>query len=337
MSSKYQEIINWLREEYKSGKYDENPRIPTEASIMKLFDVSRHTVRRAVSELISEGILESRQGSGIYFLKNEKTIRISFISYSLDSYIFPKIISGISDELYKNSAELALFHSDYSIGKENQLLEYCLKNEFDGIIFTPLYRKDYTELKTILADYRKNQVPVIFLDSVIPDFENSAVRLNDYDGGRKAAEKFISYGYDRMLVIFGSEHPGMIERKNGFIDKITETGKTEAENIEISLRDSAMKLVEEENRKQIEKSQAIFCCNDQIAAVLYMKYSEILKDKMIIGFDNSHASELLKISSFRHPQEYAGTIAARNILSAIDTKWLQVNQSTVFEAELVER
>lgn len=337
MTAKYQEIINWLREEYNSGKYDENPRIPTEVSIMKIFSVSRHTVRRAVSELISEGIMESRQGSGVFFLKNEKKIRIAYLSYSLDTYIFPKIISGLSDELYKNSAELALFHSDYSTSREKDLLEYCLNNDFDGIIFTPLFRDNYSELLKILAEYRKKQLPFIFLDSEVPGFNNSVIRINDFEGGRIAVEEFVRQGYKDLLVIYGTEHPGMVERKNGFIDKLKEKKGTKSESIAISLKDPAVQLKDGESRIKIEKAQAVFCCNDQIAAVLYVTYPELMKSRTVIGFDNSQAAELLNISSFRHPRESAGKIAGRNILSAIETKWLHVNQSTIFEAELVER
>lgn len=55
-----------LRSEITSGRWSVGERIPNEAALAELLTVSRGTVREAVRALVSQGLLETRQGSGTY-------------------------------------------------------------------------------------------------------------------------------------------------------------------------------------------------------------------------------------------------------------------------------
>lgn len=53
-----------LAEQLRSGVYPVNARLPTEIKMAEEFGVSRTVVREAISRLKSEGLVETRQGSG---------------------------------------------------------------------------------------------------------------------------------------------------------------------------------------------------------------------------------------------------------------------------------
>jgi len=55
-----------LRAEIVSGRWAVGERIPNEAALTDLLSVSRGTVREAVRVLVSQGLLDTRQGSGTY-------------------------------------------------------------------------------------------------------------------------------------------------------------------------------------------------------------------------------------------------------------------------------
>ena len=61
---RYEEIENWLRDVVLSGKPKDM--IPSEVDIASKFDVSRMTARQAVLNLMREGLLERRRGSGTF-------------------------------------------------------------------------------------------------------------------------------------------------------------------------------------------------------------------------------------------------------------------------------
>jgi len=55
-----------LRAEIVSGRWSVGERVPNEAALSDLLAVSRGTVREAVRVLVSQGLLDTRQGSGTY-------------------------------------------------------------------------------------------------------------------------------------------------------------------------------------------------------------------------------------------------------------------------------
>lgn len=55
-----------LRREIADGHWTVGQRIPNEAALSEMLAVSRGTVREAVRALVSQGLLETRQGSGTY-------------------------------------------------------------------------------------------------------------------------------------------------------------------------------------------------------------------------------------------------------------------------------
>ena len=58
------QVTRHLADQLRSGVYPVNSRLPTEKAIAEEFGVSRTVVREAISRLKSEGLVETRQGSG---------------------------------------------------------------------------------------------------------------------------------------------------------------------------------------------------------------------------------------------------------------------------------
>lgn len=62
----YSQIKQRLLAEIGEGKYAEGGLLPTETQLCEIYAVSRITVRRAISELQDEGVLEKRAGKGTF-------------------------------------------------------------------------------------------------------------------------------------------------------------------------------------------------------------------------------------------------------------------------------
>ena len=65
-------------------------KIETEQEIMKKYNLSRITVRRAISELVAEGYLIKKQGKGTFVIKNKIERKIIYTSDSLKIMSFTK-------------------------------------------------------------------------------------------------------------------------------------------------------------------------------------------------------------------------------------------------------
>ena len=68
----YRQVADVLRERIERGVFRPGERIPTEYDLCDEFGVSRISIRHALSELVLEGLLQRRQGSGTY-VEEERT------------------------------------------------------------------------------------------------------------------------------------------------------------------------------------------------------------------------------------------------------------------------
>ncbi len=66
VSPLYRQMMQRIRADIASGVYPVSTRIPSEAELGAKYQVSRVTVRKALAELTSEGLLRRMQGKGTY-------------------------------------------------------------------------------------------------------------------------------------------------------------------------------------------------------------------------------------------------------------------------------
>lgn len=62
----WRQIMETLKAEIVSGRFEEGSRLPPEAELAVRFGVNRHTVRRAIAALTAEGVLRADQGRGTF-------------------------------------------------------------------------------------------------------------------------------------------------------------------------------------------------------------------------------------------------------------------------------
>lgn len=62
----YEQIVNQIQGAIRDGLFERGARLPTERELSESFGVSRSVVREAVKVLGAMGLVESRQGSGLY-------------------------------------------------------------------------------------------------------------------------------------------------------------------------------------------------------------------------------------------------------------------------------
>ncbi|ESA35706.1 family transcriptional regulator [Leptolyngbya sp. Heron Island J] len=72
-------ISEKLRQQIESGDYLPGEKLPSEHQLMATFNVSRITVRRAVANLVNQGLAKAQQGKGVFVTPQKK------VAYSLSS------------------------------------------------------------------------------------------------------------------------------------------------------------------------------------------------------------------------------------------------------------
>jgi len=62
----WKSIASTLTEDIAQGRYDTGDKLPAEAQLAARFGVNRHTVRRALAEMATGGLVHSRRGAGVF-------------------------------------------------------------------------------------------------------------------------------------------------------------------------------------------------------------------------------------------------------------------------------
>lgn len=65
---KYLQISHWLMEMVQKGRYAVNDKLPSESKLAELFRVNRNTVRQAISDLVTKGVVLKKNGVGSFVI-----------------------------------------------------------------------------------------------------------------------------------------------------------------------------------------------------------------------------------------------------------------------------
>lgn len=146
----WRQIMEMLKAEIASGAYEKGGRLPPESEIAARFGVNRHTVRRAIAALTSEGLLRADQGRGTFVAQAP-------LNYPIGTRTrFSEIVSGQDRS-----------PSGRLIGSQVEDADALLAQHLEVPLGTPLIR-----IKTLrVADSIPIMVGTIWLElSRVPNF-----------------------------------------------------------------------------------------------------------------------------------------------------------------------
>ncbi len=349
---KYLQVADTLRQEIADGIFRDGQTLMTEEELRMRFDVSRQTIRQAISLLEADGLVDRRRGSGTYVRhgprRRQGIIHVGVITTFITDYIFPAIAQGMESVLNKNEAVLSLNAMYNDVKTERNILERMLEEPVDGLIIEGCRTALETPNRDVLARFAQRNIPVLFVNGYYPGMEHIPhVVMDDYGGGRLAARTALEKGYTKPAGLFKTDDLQGKERLNGFLDEMYTRGvevpeerllcfSTEERN---DLADSVkgMALLDVLMKQEAD---CLICYNDIFAAQFMAKLQEkgmrIPEDLGIIGFDNADFSAMLQpaLTTLGQPKNEIGAIAARKILRMIAGNR---EDSTIVDWTLIER
>ena len=76
----YQIVVESILDQVNSGQLESNQRLPSESELCQIYSVGRNTIRRAISELVNDGVLRTVPGVGTFVVDTrlEKTAEYLF-------------------------------------------------------------------------------------------------------------------------------------------------------------------------------------------------------------------------------------------------------------------
>jgi DNA-binding LacI/PurR family transcriptional regulator len=324
---KYKRVYLELRGTLTDGSHGEGDKLPSENDLVEKFGVSRPTVRRALAQLVKDGLIQRRMGAGtVVSPRNEReTLVFGLLIPELGSTeIFEPICQGISQAQSRSRHEL-LWGPSFLAGasKEVQaerLCRYYIERQVSGIFFAPMEHfegRDEVNLSIVRALDEAN-IPTVLLDRDIVIFPDRSkydlVGIDNHRAGYVLAEYLLRTGSRRVAFLASPFSAHTVDARIG--------GYKEALHAELG--SGVEPLVKWTNPNDVPAVQefldqaqpdAIICANDFTAAHLLKTLSsigvQVPRQIRIAGIDDVKYAQLLQtpLTTIRQPCLEIGSTA----------------------------
>ena len=320
---KHRRVYAALRHEILLGKYDAREKFPSEAMLMRRFNVSRITVRQAMTDLKNEGFLEARSGSGTYLsaLARHATGMIGLV---IPDYSSNEFFRRLGDELVRagksagytmllgelpGRTPAARAHEAISLARE------YARRKVVGVIIEPveLIPNCHDLTFEIIAAFDELHIPLLLVDRDITPHGRSKydlVGISNLAAGFAIGRALIEGGAKRIAFLMPPNSASAnLQRMLGVAGAVIESGA--------GWTNQNILCVNPDNRTAVKRAlrskyapDAIVCHNDQTAAKLPCTVK-------VAGFDGLAVAGRRKFPSMRQPIDQLADTAIATLLERI--------------------
>lgn len=324
----------WFAQEIKSkiaqGEYPVGSRLPGEHRLVKMYGLSRQTIRKAIEILCEEQVLKRAHGSGTYVLKSqrrEKSGLVGLIATHISLSNFSSIISAIEQGLTEKGYSTIIKTTDNRLDLERKALTDLIEKNVDGIIVEPVKPTLPNPNKDLYDIIEEKGIGLVFINCWYQEFNNPVyVAMNNTQGGRECARYLTEKGHRRIAAVFKANDQESVARYASLAEYLHKAGMQMADNNILWFTMPDDTAFDAQILKAAEGCTAVACFNDEIAfkviAVLQKNGRQVPEDIAVIAFDNSVFSEMssVKITALEHAQGKIGLLAAEKIANLIAGK-----------------
>ncbi|NCF83942.1 MAG: substrate-binding domain-containing protein [Verrucomicrobiaceae bacterium] len=318
MGAKHEEISATLRDEILSGRYGSEGKLPSEAQLVKRFDVSRPTIGRALRTLTDQGLIERRAGSGSYVnvsasetAINSKRIFALMMPDFGNTEIFQLISGEITSlarvhdySIMRSGSTQPHADTDLSMAHAEELCRQFIANGVSGVFFTPyeLVSEREEVNQWLVINLKQAGIPVVLIDRDLKPYplrsEFDVVGVDNIEGGYLLGEHLIKLGSQRLrFVAQPGSAPTVNARCAGVREALVRHGKSIPQNLHAIGDLTNPKFIGELMK---DRPDAFICANDHTAAQLLQSLSRStinVPDKVrVVGFDDVKFATLMNPS-----------------------------------------
>ncbi len=324
----YLQIVDDISRQIALGKIKPGEKIRSQSILAREYGVSLITIKKALYELIREGLLYSRVGKGTYVseaspLTEQREFKsIGFVLTDMNSPFFSRILKSVEKGVSEYGYSLMLSSSENRLEKEEYLIQDYRDLGVRGLIIASMSHI-YTATPAI-RQLDKEGFPYVVV-SYITDPDIFFVGTDHELGGYLACNHLITSGYKRIGFI------------NGEIGNLC--GEARFQGYRRALEENRISLKKEylynlprggewndfQSGYEIgqffsqttDRPQAVFAYNDLTALgfqkAVMEKGLRIPEDIAVVGFDNIDASGTapIPLTTVHQPTEQIGSLAVK--------------------------
>ena len=234
----YRKVYQELREQIENRTLTPGDRLPPEAELSQIYQVSSITVKRALSMLQEDGLVKRVQGKGTFVrdqhqpaaqvkAQPEQTSggrrKVGLILEHVTSAFGLDMLYELTARLDEAGYQLIVRFSFSNIDKEAELIGELMDMGAVGLLIMPCYDSYYSKtiLRLILEDF-----PVVLIDKRMEGLPVSTVCTDGYEATRGMVRHLKECGCRTVaaLTVNPSSSSSLGDRKRGFRKGVKENG-----------------------------------------------------------------------------------------------------------------
>lgn len=198
----YAQAANEIRRRITGGAYPPASRLPTQTEFAKELGVSQITIRRAISELVEEGLLMSRPGSGTYVMsadtepQSTTTQDVACIFEDVaDGYPLVKpVVKAIGEQCRRLSYGLRMIELPGVLASWEEVAERLSRPIAGALMFSPMSVH-------LLSLLQRRAIPYVVMQNEVADGISHSVTTNYVAATILACRRLIDRGCRRLVIV----------------------------------------------------------------------------------------------------------------------------------------
>ncbi len=329
---KYETVLEDLRDAIASGRFPPGQRLPSELELVKRYGVSRPTVGHALRDLMQEGLVTRRAGSGTYV--RSPSLQTVYVFGLLipdlgEGEIIEPVCQGLSQATHYVHHELLWGRTTPNSPKAMQVEELCaqfIERKVSGVFFAPLELTDAKDdiNRRVAHTIDVAGIPIVLIDRDLCPFPQRSkfdlVGIDNRRAGYVLTEHLLKLGL-RRIGFFGRPNsaPTLDDRVAGYREALQQYGAPSKARF-VTWGDPSDRTLVQQLLADIQP-EAFVCGNDRTAAVLMQTLTAlgvpIPENVRIVGVDNVRWANLLPVplTTLCQPCREIGAVAVQTMLT----------------------
>ena len=301
---KYERLKRHLLAEMTSGRLKPGDALPSELRMAEQHEISRNTVRQAISELKQDGLIHQIRGKGTFV--NKEALRrlrrglavFALITIDTQTLFYPSLLKGFESAAAKKQKQVLICSTDNDPYRQCDIILQLLDKEVNGVAIVPAQNPDTQPHQ--VRQLQKQGIPVVFCHRRVEGIHAPLLAIDFWGVGRIAGEAVLKKGHRRvaLLVTGRGRFANLLEdsmratlRAGGSDLPEYSVQRLVGKEFQKTDLSDAIQFISKMLRDLWDKPEpptAIVCSNDQLAEVVYLQLHKmglrVPEDVSLVGF-----------------------------------------------------
>ena len=198
--SRYSQGAEIIKQRIKQGVYKPGEQLPSLRALSAELNLSFPAVQRAVRQLETEAILESRHGVGIRVLEAADCGGTALLFGFVQPYFsrFSMVLQHYMEQALDSRSNLCVVKSTHNdSAREQREIERLIESGVNGLLIWPVDGDTNSQFLQQVSE----RLPVVFVDRTLEDIKAPSVVLDYENGARQIVRHLHKIKRSRILVV----------------------------------------------------------------------------------------------------------------------------------------